>query len=97
MRFIMRPRIRRGPASRFHPVNPASSCRVHTNLNRMFEPLCYVISSPVFHRWRHVADIRDKNFAGTLALWDLVFGTFHMPHMRCPATTALPTRKCLNG
>ena len=40
-----------------------------------------MISSPAFHRWHHTAEEegRDKNFAGLLPVWDLLFGTFYMP------------------
>jgi sterol desaturase/sphingolipid hydroxylase (fatty acid hydroxylase superfamily) len=35
----------------------------------------------MFHRWHHTSadEGRDKNFAGALPLWDLVFGTYYMP------------------
>jgi sterol desaturase/sphingolipid hydroxylase (fatty acid hydroxylase superfamily) len=54
---------------------------VHANLNWTWGPLRYVIASPVFHRWHHVKDasVHDKNFAPTFPVWDLMFGTFHMP------------------
>jgi sterol desaturase/sphingolipid hydroxylase (fatty acid hydroxylase superfamily) len=67
------------------PFNIITSCMVHANLNWSFGPLRAVIASPVFHRWHHVADLRDKNFAGTLALWDLMFGTYHMPQGVLPS------------
>lgn len=56
-----------------------TSCMVHANLNWTFGPLRYVLVSPVFHRWHHSTDVRDKNFASTFSLWDLMFGTYHMP------------------
>jgi sterol desaturase/sphingolipid hydroxylase (fatty acid hydroxylase superfamily) len=39
-----------------------------------------VIASPR-HRWHHTgeAEARDKNFAGLLPLWDILFGTYYMP------------------
>jgi sterol desaturase/sphingolipid hydroxylase (fatty acid hydroxylase superfamily) len=44
--------------------------------------------SPRFHRWHHTDEVeaRDKNFAGLLPLWDILFGTYHMPR------DARPTR-----
>jgi sterol desaturase/sphingolipid hydroxylase (fatty acid hydroxylase superfamily) len=41
-----------------------------------------VIASPrPRHRWHHTgeAEARDKNFAGQLPLWDILFGTYYMP------------------
>ena len=61
------------------PFNTITSCLVHANLNWSFGPLRYVLVSPVFHRWHHVREPRDKNFASTFSLWDVMFGTAHMP------------------
>ena len=49
-------------------------------------PLRFVIATPVFHRWHHSDDpaLRDKNFAPTFPVLDLIFGTFHMPMDRLP-------------
>ncbi len=60
---------------------------VHANLNWTFGPFRYVLASPVFHRWHHVSDpaVRDKNFSPTFPVFDLVFGTFHMPRGELPA------------
>ncbi len=54
---------------------------LHANVNWSFGPLRYVIASPAFHRWHHTSEAEgvDKNFAGLLPIWDLLFGTFHMP------------------
>jgi sterol desaturase/sphingolipid hydroxylase (fatty acid hydroxylase superfamily) len=38
-----------------------------------------VLVSPVFHRWHHASAVRDRNFASTFSLWDVMFGTAHMP------------------
>jgi sterol desaturase/sphingolipid hydroxylase (fatty acid hydroxylase superfamily) len=59
---------------------------LHANLDWDFGPLRKVIASPVFHRWHHSREPEalDKNFAGLLPLWDLLFGTFHMPPNRLP-------------
>src|SRR5579883_186454 len=69
------------------PANILLSSLVHANLDWTFGPLRYVVASPVFHRWHHTteAEGRDKNFAPTLPVLDLVFGTFHMPPGRRPA------------
>jgi sterol desaturase/sphingolipid hydroxylase (fatty acid hydroxylase superfamily) len=66
--------------------NLAIGALVHANLNWTWGPLRYVIASPVFHRWHHVKDpaVHDKNFAPTFPVWDLLFGTFHMPKGELP-------------
>jgi sterol desaturase/sphingolipid hydroxylase (fatty acid hydroxylase superfamily) len=59
---------------------------IHANLRWDFGPLRYVVASPVFHRWHHTTEREgiDKNFAGLLPLWDLLFGSFYMPKDRLP-------------
>ena len=68
------------------PFNFISAAMVHANVNWTFGPFRYVLSSPVFHRWHHVMDLeaRDKNFAPTFPVLDLIFGTFYMPKGRLP-------------
>ena len=66
------------------PFNTISSCLVHANLNWTFGPLRYLLVSPVFHRWHHARALRDRNFASTLALWDVLFGTAYMPKGALP-------------
>lgn len=68
------------------PFNLVYSAMVHANLNWTFGPLRYVLASPVFHRWHHttLAEGRDKNFASTFPVLDLLFGTFYMPPGRLP-------------
>ena len=67
-------------------ANRAYSLMVHANLNWTFGPLRYVLASPVFHRWHHTAELegRDKNFAPTFPILDVIFGTFYMPKGRVP-------------
>lgn len=54
---------------------------LHANVTWDFGPLRSVIASPAFHRWHHTgeAEGRDKNFAGLLPVWDILFGTYWMP------------------
>lgn len=61
---------------------------VHAELSWTYGPLRYVVASPVFHRWHHTTEAEglDKNFAGLLPLWDLLFGTFYLPTGRVPTT-----------
>ena len=68
------------------PFNVFHSAFVHANLNWTLGPFRYVLATPVFHRWHHTSPEEggDKNFAGTFAVWDLLFGTWYMPQGRLP-------------
>jgi sterol desaturase/sphingolipid hydroxylase (fatty acid hydroxylase superfamily) len=68
------------------PIFFFSGALTHANLNWTFGPLRYVAASPVFHRWHHSADpaCQARNFAPMFPVWDLAFGTFHMPPGRLP-------------
>jgi sterol desaturase/sphingolipid hydroxylase (fatty acid hydroxylase superfamily) len=66
------------------PFNALTSGWVHANLNWTLGPFKYVIAGPVFHRWHHERDHAGVNFAGTFALFDLMFGTFYMPEGKLP-------------
>ena len=79
------------------PFNTIMSCLVHANLDWTFGPLRYVFASPVFHRWHHAADVCDKNFAGTFALWDVMFGTFHMPAHQLPGNYGIADKEMPEG
>jgi len=54
---------------------------IHANLRWRFPGLRWVIATPEYHHWHHTSDEEglDRNFAGFLPLWDLVFGTAHQP------------------
>jgi sterol desaturase/sphingolipid hydroxylase (fatty acid hydroxylase superfamily) len=60
---------------------------VHANLNWTLWPLKYVVATLVFHRWRHtpLEEGGNANFGSLLSLWDVLFGTFHMPQHVVPA------------
>jgi len=59
---------------------------IHANVRWDFGPLRSVIATPRFHRWHHTSQAEglDKNFAGLLPLWDVLFGTYYMPDGRQP-------------
>ena len=69
------------------PIAFFSAAVAHANLNWTFGPLRYVVASPMFHRWHHTdsPETRDRNFAPMFPVWDLLFGTFHMPAGERPA------------
>jgi sterol desaturase/sphingolipid hydroxylase (fatty acid hydroxylase superfamily) len=54
---------------------------VHANVPWDFGPLRYVIASPAFHRWHHADEpaAYGKNLAAIFPIWDLLFGTWHLP------------------
>jgi sterol desaturase/sphingolipid hydroxylase (fatty acid hydroxylase superfamily) len=60
---------------------------VHANLNWTLGPLKYVLATPVFHRWHHTPLDQggNSNFGSLFSLWDVLFGTFHMPEHALPA------------
>jgi sterol desaturase/sphingolipid hydroxylase (fatty acid hydroxylase superfamily) len=51
---------------------------IHTELVRSMGPLEFVLNTPSHHRVHHGSNPRyiDRNHAGTLILWDRLFGTF---------------------
>lgn len=59
---------------------------VHMELDIDHGPLRYLIASPRFHRWHHadVPEIYGKNLANIIPLFDVMFGTYHVPG-RCTA------------
>jgi sterol desaturase/sphingolipid hydroxylase (fatty acid hydroxylase superfamily) len=69
------------------PMYIVISALVHANLNWTFGPLRYVIVSPVFHRWHHTEVDKggNMNFGSTMAVFDLLFGTFYMPEHELPS------------
>jgi sterol desaturase/sphingolipid hydroxylase (fatty acid hydroxylase superfamily) len=83
------------------PVLTLMAILVHTNVDWDWGPLRGVVASPRFHRWHHTdeAEARDKNFAGLLPVWDILFGTYYMPRDRRPTRfgTATPVPTGLVG
>lgn len=54
---------------------------VHANFGLKFGPLKYLIVTPQFHHWHHAKDdpAIDTNYAVHTPLWDLLFGSYHLP------------------
>jgi sterol desaturase/sphingolipid hydroxylase (fatty acid hydroxylase superfamily) len=73
-------------AAVYVPVATLYALLLHTSLPWTYGPLRFVVASPVFHRWHHSREPAaiDKNFAGFLPVWDLMFGTFYMPTGKLP-------------
>jgi len=55
---------------------------LHANIRCSFGPLKYALVSPSYHRWHHTSDEEglDCNFATMFPIWDILFGTVHMPN-----------------
>jgi sterol desaturase/sphingolipid hydroxylase (fatty acid hydroxylase superfamily) len=68
------------------PVLTIYAIAVHANVDWDFGPLRAIVVSPRFHRWHHTneAHARDKNFAGLFPVFDILFGTYHMPKGEVP-------------
>ncbi|MCX2453870.1 sterol desaturase family protein [Pedobacter sp. PLR] len=51
---------------------------IHTRLIKSMGPLEYILNTPSHHRVHHGSNPKyiDKNHAGTLIIWDRLFGTF---------------------
>lgn len=67
---------------------------IHANLRWRYGPLERLIATPAFHHWHHTrSELRDRNFASMLPIWDLMFGTWHLPASWTPSygiDTVLP-------
>ena len=57
---------------------------VHTELVQRLGPLEWVFNTPSHHRVHHASDVEylDRNYAGTLIIWDRLFGTFEQERHR---------------
>lgn len=78
--------IRPGVLAAYVPFLTLYAIGLHANLTWDFGPLRAVLASPRFHRWHHTSEEEglDKNFAGLLPVWDILFGTYYMPADRLP-------------
>ena len=62
------------------------SVLIHSNIKMNVGWLRYVIVTPQFHHWHHASDAEalDKNYTAHTPLFDMLFGTFHLPKDRWP-------------
>jgi len=62
------------------------SVLIHSNIKMKVGWLRYVIVTPQFHHWHHASDAEaiDKNYAAHTPLFDMLFGSFHLPKDRWP-------------
>jgi sterol desaturase/sphingolipid hydroxylase (fatty acid hydroxylase superfamily) len=62
------------------------SVLIHSNIKMNVSWLRYVIVTPQFHHWHHASDAEaiDKNYAAHTPLFDMLFGSWHLPKDRWP-------------
>jgi sterol desaturase/sphingolipid hydroxylase (fatty acid hydroxylase superfamily) len=62
------------------------SVLIHSNIAMEAGWFGYVVVTPQFHHWHHASDEEalDKNYSAHTPLFDLIFGTWHMPKGRWP-------------
>ena len=62
----------------FQTIINAYNAICHTRFNINYGPLKYLFVTPEYHRIHHCANHQyyDKNFGGSLIIWDRLFGTF---------------------
>lgn len=65
---------------------------IHTRMIKTLGPLEWVLNTPSHHRVHHAinAPYIDKNYAGTLIIWDRMFGTFVKEGRECVYGTVAP-------
>ncbi|MBX7191477.1 MAG: sterol desaturase family protein [Sandaracinaceae bacterium] len=61
------------------PITLLYTLFTHAAIELPLGPLRFVIVGPAFHRVHHAADVPGVNYAGMIALWDVLFGTFRDP------------------
>lgn len=72
---------------------------LHANVNWSFGKLGLIIASPVFHRWHHTSEQEglNRNFAGLIPAYDMLFGTFYMPEGKRPEKFGLLDQQVPDG
>jgi sterol desaturase/sphingolipid hydroxylase (fatty acid hydroxylase superfamily) len=62
------------------------SVLIHSNIKMNVGWLRYVIVTTQFHHWHHASDAEaiDKNYTAHTPIFDLLFGTWHLPPDRWP-------------
>lgn len=74
-----------------HALNLVYQFWIHTREVDRLGPLEWILNTPSHHRVHHGInpEYQDKNFAGTLIIWDRLFGTFEPE--RAPAVYGITT------
>ncbi len=60
---------------------------VHANVHIPVGPLKYILCTPQYHHWHHSSETPaiDTNYAVHTPIYDMLFGTYHMPGKHWPA------------
>jgi len=64
----------------------ATGIFAHANVRWRLRPLHKLVMTPDLHHWHHSNEMQawNTNYAALLPVWDIVFGTYHMPADRRP-------------
>jgi lathosterol oxidase len=67
---------------------------IHANVGWSFGFLNRVVVTPQFHHWHHSSDkpAIDTNYAVHLPIFDMLFGTYHLPEKHWPIAYGTVTR-----
>ena len=65
---------------------------IHANVRWRVRWMDRIWVSPEMHHWHHAEDEEawDKNYAGAIAIYDVIFGTYYMPKDKRPTTYGIP-------
>jgi sterol desaturase/sphingolipid hydroxylase (fatty acid hydroxylase superfamily) len=68
------------------PILALQAVFIHSNLRLEMAPLQKIITTPKYHHWHHTQDAgcTDRNFAISLPLLDILFGTYYSPPGQWP-------------
>ncbi|MEZ5501681.1 MAG: sterol desaturase family protein [Halioglobus sp.] len=74
------------------PILAIQSVFIHCNLVFELPWLRGILTTPIYHHWHHTSDPEfvDRNFAISLPLLDLIFGTYYCPRGTWPTGYGLP-------
>ncbi|KAI8064386.1 fatty acid hydroxylase superfamily-domain-containing protein [Gongronella butleri] len=72
---------------------------IHTEMIGNLGPLEYIINTPSAHRVHHGRNpyCIDKNYAGTLIIWDILFGTFELERVAPAVQSEKDTERVAYG
>jgi len=59
----------------------------HSNMDLILGPFDYIFATPNNHRYHHSkkAEEGNSNYGGDVIIWDILFGTFHLPKGKKPS------------
>ncbi|MCB1690331.1 MAG: sterol desaturase family protein [Halioglobus sp.] len=81
------------------PILALQSVFIHCNLEFEFRWLDKILTTPHYHHWHHTRDENciDRNFAISLPLLDLLFGTYYCPKGKWPREYGLVGKSIKGG